>query len=162
MSTKPNGYQPGGAHYQVEEGQDQHWDFMDRWDVSALEYAATKYMERIGKGKGTDLLDCQKARHYVEKILHEHETNGRPPRRYVPDYPISVYVRQHKLDGEQTVFFYKLLQWREAKNLRTAIAITEVMEKRLLSEQLPKVAVRENRTVDRTGQKHPFGYNDEE
>ena len=154
MEKKPNDYQPGGKHYEVQKGIDQHWDFMDRWDVGCLEYAATKYIERIGKGKGTDLLDCQKARHYVEKILHEHTTNGRPPRRYVPDRPIAKYAREHKLNGRQVVFYNKLLQWRTAADLQTVIAVTEQIEKELRAQP----ADSEERRIDNTGQKHPFGF----
>ncbi len=181
QNISPNERQPGGSHYTVKPGVDQHWDFMDRWDVSALEYAATKYIERIGKGKGTDLLDAQKARHYVEKIWHEHHNSGRPPRRFVPDYAIDKYLKDRELDGQQIIFFYNVLQWRTGVQLRTAIDAALHIEKRLLEEQVQGEAAKplapnapgnpKNITmdqgysspstephIDNTGQKNPFGY----
>lgn len=156
----PNDYQPGGSHYRTEPGVEQHWDFIDRWHVPYLEGISTKHIERLGKGKGTDVLDCQKARHYVEKILHEHETKGRQPRVFVAAHEISAYARQHKLNADQELFFHHVLQWREAYTLRLAIGITKLLEKQLHPAE--QFMLTEKRRIDNTGQKRPFGYDDEQ
>lgn len=59
--------QVGGKHYAAE-GEAQHWDYMERYDIGYLEATATKYLMRWRK-KGTPRLDLGKAASYVEKAI---------------------------------------------------------------------------------------------
>jgi hypothetical protein len=76
--------QVGGKHYQ---GEVQHWDVMEEYDVGYLEATATKYLMRWRK-KGTPRVDLGKAASYIEKALKCRPFEAQTARRLVPEHAV--------------------------------------------------------------------------
>lgn len=70
----PRVAQVGGTHY---EGDLQHWDICEVYDIDGLVWNASKYIDRYDR-KGTPRLDLEKALSYLEKM------GGRGARRTLP------------------------------------------------------------------------------
>jgi len=77
--------QVGGDHYAAG-GEDQHWDYMERYDIDYLTGQATKYGMRWRK-KGTARLDLGKAASYVEKAVLSRPGQG--ARRLMPEAEVD-------------------------------------------------------------------------
>jgi hypothetical protein len=69
-----NSYQLGGDHYRKRPIQ--HWDFVLANGIPYMEAQVMKYLFRW-RDKG-GLLDLEKARHYLDKLI-EHETTATSP-----------------------------------------------------------------------------------
>lgn len=88
--SNANEAQHGGNHYSARHGADkrQHWDmcYLLCWDYFLC--AATKYIDRLGR-KDDDILELNKAKHYLEKRLELRE-NGVTVPHDEPQYPDSL------------------------------------------------------------------------
>jgi hypothetical protein len=90
--------QVGGDHYETP-GKTQHWDLMLRYDVGYVEGNASKYICRY-KRKGVPLLDLQKGKSYLEKMLAE--ASYPVHRRLIPLSALNQFFLEAKLDENQT------------------------------------------------------------
>jgi hypothetical protein len=117
-----NDYQPGGSHYNNASGYP-HWDWSLDINLGCLEYAATKYIARLGKKEGEELLEAlEKTLHYVTKI-YENAARllMRPvmPKRWVIQRT-ELFCSTNKINGEAYVVTRLLAVWQSEGELREA------------------------------------------
>tara|TARA_R100001015_G_C4635048_1_gene203259 strand:- start:2179 stop:2481 length:303 start_codon:yes stop_codon:yes gene_type:complete len=81
-----NNKQVGGNHYKHDSGEE-HWDRVNRLNLSYFQGCATKYIERAYL-KGKPVEDLQKASHFIQKLIEiEQEKEGEPTSSYVNQDP---------------------------------------------------------------------------
>ncbi len=139
-----NDTQVGGDHYRCEY---QHWDFIEGNGIGYLEGCATKYVTRWRDKGGVG--DLEKAVHYVEKLMELHERGRRLPRGHAQLADVDRFAKINNLDPTERLVIVHLARWCCTRDLENA----RDMIRYLISD----VDQRE----DRTGQRYPFGFNEE-
>lgn len=86
--------QHGGRHYETTVPGKQHWDLVEKYDISYLEACATKYVLRWRNKAGVD--DLRKSLTYVEKAIKCRPAQG--ARRLVP---LSELMELHEAMGTE-------------------------------------------------------------
>jgi hypothetical protein len=136
-----NDYQPGGSHYNNASGYP-HWDWALDINLGCLEYAATKYIARLGKKRQEDTFEAlEKVLHYVTKI----EENAvrllmRPtmPRRWIIQRT-EMFCSANGIKDEAYVVTRLLAVWQSESELREAkrILIKMVEQNRRPAKPVP-------------------------
>jgi hypothetical protein len=133
-----NDYQPGGNHYKTAY---EHWDWALDINLGCLEYAATKYIARLGKKKDEELQEAlEKTLHYVTKI-YENAARllMRPvmPRRWVV-HCTEKFCSINGINGEAYVVTRLLAVWQSEGELREAQRIlTKLIEMNKPAKPVP-------------------------
>lgn len=123
--------QVGGDHYETDGLE--HWDYVEQMGMGYLEGCATKYICRGGKKTPNPVMDYQKGRSYLEKLLHEHSSGRRNNRCLYaygkPHPPMSPedLAGPYRLTGNGIRVVTLATYWTMASELRKAIEIVTRM-----------------------------------
>lgn len=118
-----NDVQHGGDHYKKCDFQPWDWD---RYGVGSLECNVIKYVTRYKDKSG--LLDLQKAQHYLQKLIAEHEYWGRCNRVPAPKAlhaPVVEYFNQWKPGDIERAVIVMALTWTNKTQLHNAIGYVQ-------------------------------------
>lgn len=115
MSTPAKVAQVGGSHYQ---GEVQHWDVMEKYDIEYLLATASKYLVRWRQKGGTE--DLRKAISYVQRKMVE----SLLVRRFASPVDLHLLAEQYGLSEKETVVLL-LLHSQENADLPRAVTVLE-------------------------------------
>lgn len=123
MADNANDRQVGGDHYANSQGV-QHWDWVTFLRMPYLLGNATKYVTRYNR-KGKPKEDLEKAIHYIEKALQEHESGFITPIVYAfPEVAITKqFVQDNGLSRDQELVCQLCAAWRTPDELRQAVGL---------------------------------------
>jgi hypothetical protein len=133
-----NDYQSGGNHYKTAY---EHWDWALDVNLGCLEYAATKYIARLGNKDGETVLGAlEKTLHYVTKIYENApRLLMRPvmPKRWVIQRT-ELFCSTNKINGEAYVVTRLLAVWQSEGELREVQRIlTKLIEMNKPAKPVP-------------------------
>jgi hypothetical protein len=125
--TRANDRQPGGTHYGG--GKFQHWDLCAKNRIGYLESCASKYISRWPKKGG--VLDCEKAIHYIDKIMDCVEDYGYAPTGSAPYDDLRLFFGENSItDRDEQLAITYLLTWDSVTMIALAKSHAEqVLEK---------------------------------
>lgn len=114
-----NDHQVGGSHYKSGY---EHWDLVLSTRMGYLEGCATKYIARHRKKAG--LIDLEKAKHYLSKIL-ENVEYLKPRRQHYPftfmESECERFAKENKLDKRDQGVLSIIVCWRSAGDIELAL-----------------------------------------
>ncbi len=123
-----NDRQVGGSHYQSAM---QHWDLISWYNIGYLEGCATKYVMRWKKKAGVQ--DIEKALHYIQKIMENHNLRGTPARSEVPMDVLDDFCRLNKLPLLEERIVRLLCRWKTYGELVDARTAAEALRSEAIS-----------------------------
>ncbi len=117
--------QVGGDHYN--KGTHQHWDIMDRGNVSYLEACATKYIFRWREKGG--IQDLEKAKSYIKKricAVEEADPLYLPGRRFSVDaIGLTDWFSECNVSRLECTIITLVLNWRDKNDLNRALHLID-------------------------------------
>lgn len=136
-----NDRQVGGSHYKSEF---QHWDLVIKLHLDYLAGCATKYIARHKKKNGRQ--DLEKSLHYIDKMIQDTDTCCKRTEHNI--VLVERFLESNSIYGLE-------------KAAITNIIFGDLLEAKSAVETLVN-AYTLNFSEDKTGQKHPFGYDEKE
>lgn len=142
-----NESQIGGSHYKTGY---EHWDWALDVGIGCLEYAASKYLARLGKKDGEAYSQAVgKTGHYVVKILENAPRlmiRPRMPRRWVSQQTIK-FCEVNGLSGEVQTILQLLACWELPSDLRE---VQRLVQKLATSAEKPVPLEDSNKHAERS------------
>lgn len=120
--------QVGGSHYKGTTYQ--HWDFVQAvLGGRYLEGNITKYVTRHRKKNGLE--DLRKARHYLTKLMDEHNVGNVTPlmhnHRLPPHQRVDHFCDVNGIDINERNFIVLISNWHSRADLRTAAMMLDAI-----------------------------------
>lgn len=123
---KPNERQVGGNHYKSNY---QHWDLVEKYQLSYIEGCITKYVTRWRKKNG--IVDLEKAMHFSEKLHQTFLENKRENLSKFYKKPegeqtamiadIITFCRENELNNTESRIIMYCITWRGEEHIRFII-----------------------------------------